>query len=101
MGRHGVQPVTRTLRIKYELGHTYDEVWRIGRLHCPFCGEKGVWEEQDAGDYYVGPGFLCAKCGTSFTMPTVNTGKGGDWQLRQRVECLASAEKSARPEKNS
>lgn len=61
------------INVKYYTGevftHSYKEVWRRGNCHCPMCGEKGVWQEDGKGDYYVGSQLMCAACGFTFYMP--------------------------------
>ena len=51
------------LEVHYKLGHTRGERWESLDIFCPECGEKHVWREMSAGDYYVGPSYLCAACG--------------------------------------
>lgn len=37
-------------------------------LHCPHCGEKSVWVDLGAGDYYQGPQHLCLGCEWEFSL---------------------------------
>lgn len=77
----------KTFKVKYEHGHSYEESYEKTELYCPGCGTKGLWDELDAGDYYVGENFVCVACGSVFTMQY--QGKREDnWQDRQRVESL-------------
>jgi len=83
-----------TLKVKYELGHSYEETWHQGELYCPGCGKKGVWEEQSCGDYYVGPDFICPSCKANFTIQfdgvRCKCGKPDEinWQDEQRVKAI-------------
>ena len=75
--------------IKYEAGHSCHEEWEKTDFHCLGCGEKSVWEDQNDGDYYVGPLFICEQCGASFTMQ-YNDVRTEDWQDKQRLEAIRS-----------
>lgn len=61
--------MSQVIEVKYELGHSYTERWDVSDLYCPHCGDQSVWIEDAGGDYYEGPGHLCAACGWQFTMP--------------------------------
>jgi transposase-like protein len=75
-----------TFDVKYKLGHSYQETWEDGNMHCPGCGVKGVWEEQSDGDYYCGPSFMCPSCGAEFTMQY--GGPNENWQNKQRLSAI-------------
>ena len=75
--------------IKYEAGHTYTEEWEQFDFHCPHCGNKTVWGERDAGDYYVGAEWLCTSCWARWTWQLEAQSVSENWQDRQRREALA------------
>jgi predicted RNA-binding Zn-ribbon protein involved in translation (DUF1610 family) len=43
---------------------------------CPGCGHKGIWREDAAGDYYLGPDYACTACDS----------KGFMWETNGSVE---------------
>lgn len=49
---------------------------------CPCCGEQQVWVEDSAGDYYVGPTYLCVACGATGNMWEPN---GGEFDAKTRL----------------
>ena len=53
----------------YGTHHYWREYDHDEALFCPHCGEKTVYVEQGAGDYYVGPTHLCVSCHFSFSLP--------------------------------
>ena len=69
-------PCSVSIEVKYFRGdgthyHSHTRQWeRLPNLHCPNCGEKAVWHEDDPGDYYVGEDYQCARCGAGWNMPS-------------------------------
>src|SRR5208282_1311777 len=60
------------IEITYPNGAVRSERWELSELFCPNCGKRGcVWCEDDPGDYYVGPDYLCMACSTVFEMPSM------------------------------
>lgn len=53
---------------EYPTHHYWDDYERTS-LFCPGCGYQEVWENQSAGDYYVGTDFICLECGSEFYLP--------------------------------
>jgi transposase-like protein len=35
-------------------------------LFCPYCGRMDVTKENGAGDFRLGPEYVCESCGSSF-----------------------------------
>ena len=63
-------PGVITLRRSYlPAKHTYDFTFLQTSLFCPKCGERDVWDEDSAGDYYVGSEHRCGSCGYEFYLP--------------------------------
>jgi hypothetical protein len=49
------------------------EPWIETEWHCPACGARAVWSEDeswDSDDYYVGPKHVCVACAVVFHLPT-------------------------------
>lgn len=40
---------------------------------CPKCGSKDCYEDTETDDYYEGNTYLCLKCESTFTLPSVGT----------------------------
>ena len=78
------------LDVRYAMGHSYPETWKLGELFCPECGKQGVWEEQSDGDYYVGANFLCIECCHAFTIQGPYNAKESDGETcwLQRIETI-------------
>lgn len=55
---------------EYPCSHHYWDEFEKSRYFCPNCGKQEVWEEQGAGDYYVGVTYICAACGAKFDLPS-------------------------------
>lgn len=50
-------------RIKIKIG-SYEQAWEnMPETYCPECGKQSVWSEDDEGDYYDGPQYICCACG--------------------------------------
>lgn len=65
--------------------HHKNCVYALTDYHCPRCGQKGVWEEQGDGDYYLGKDFVCQECGNEFCMQgNTEAHKGVADQLKAR-----------------
>lgn len=47
-------------------GPTITKWWIPAECCCVQCGGREVWVENDVGDYYHGPTYLCLPCGTFF-----------------------------------
>lgn len=52
------------------------EKWSRTELHCPSCGQIGVWVEDSPGDWYEGPSHLCVGCSAEFTLPSLVEASG-------------------------
>jgi len=78
--------------VRYEAGHTYQETWHQTDFFCPLCGLRKVWDEDSAGDYYLGTTLTCAACGGTFHFPS---DARLNWQVQQRIGAFIEAE--ARP----
>ena len=74
-------------KVKYELGHSYEETWERSESHCPVCGERRVWVECGEGDYYDGPMYMCEACGSSGCKWYGDT-RHNDWQDKQRLAAI-------------
>lgn len=83
-----------TLDVQYEAGHSYQESYQLCELFCLHCGAHTVWQEQSAGDYYVGERFICATCGKDFTCQP-SDGRG--WQNQQRLEAIRQTIRNSHP----
>lgn len=70
------------------LSHSYLETWESLDLFCPHCGEKSVWHDTAAGDYYVDEQYLCVSCDHSWYMPGGVGPVGNCEQGQQRLACL-------------
>lgn len=57
------------VKCKWSSGYTTIRFYRKTSLHCPHCGQQEIWIEAGDGDYYVGPGIICAQCTGSFALP--------------------------------
>lgn len=80
-----------SIKVNY-FTHVYDEEWeKLDNIHCPKCGNKGVWQE-DGEDYYVGSEHLCIACGSTFFLPHMYTDGGMNERNRQRIEQIKSKE---------
>lgn len=44
------------------------EQWDETDYRCLYCGEESVYVDPGDGDYYVGPQYLCAACGGTFSL---------------------------------
>lgn len=65
--------------IKYPKGHSYKfQYKRWDTMYCPVCGNKGIWYETGAGDYYVGPSHYCEVCASQFTIQEGGTMREGN-----------------------
>ena len=69
------------------LSHTCSESWEYQTIFCPGCGEKRVWAERGAGDYFVGVGYICVACGVKFYLP-YGLGERLDKSDKQRLDKL-------------
>ena len=78
--------------VLYSLGHTYRRTLVPADCFCPSCANRGVWVEEESGDYYVGPCFYCDVCGCEFTMqgPTPYGGRMNEAH-EQTVKALRTA----------
>lgn len=76
----------------YVYSHSYPETWNKIDMYCPACGKQEVWQEDSAGDYYVGEGYMCAACGSDWTIqgpvPHDEEPRLIDSQPRQRLEAI-------------
>lgn len=45
--------------------HHYMRVWEKTDEYCPWCGERQMWSEVGADDYYQGSEYACLNCGRS------------------------------------
>lgn len=52
--------------------HHYMESYEPSSYHCPLCGLKSLWVEEN-GDYYVGSRYLCTTCGCSTRLDGTTT----------------------------
>lgn len=73
--------------------HKYNETWKKIDMYCPACGHQAVWQEQSAGDYYVGEGFLCLDCKSTWTIQGPVDFNEKHEQDVQRFKALADSEK--------
>ena len=71
--------------------HSYRETYNRSLWHCPECASTCVWEEADAGDYYVGQRFICSHCCLEFFMPMASD-TSNDEQGKQRIAAIREAE---------
>lgn len=71
---------------EYPNSHHYWEDFEKTDLFCPACGKQEVWEEQGAGDYYLGPDFICTACGSDWTMQGPN--KREEPNVKGKIEQL-------------
>src|SRR5208283_2941606 len=77
------------IEITYPNGAVRSERWELSELFCPNCGKRGcVWSEDDPGDYYVGPDYLCLACSTVFEMPSITVAGLVD---RAKISALMTA----------
>ncbi len=77
------------IEITYPNGAVRSERWELSELFCPNCGKRGcVWSEDDPGDYYVGPDYLCLACSTVFEMPSMTVAGLVD---RAKISALMTA----------
>jgi hypothetical protein len=89
----GELKMRKQLNIKYELGHSYNKWYEKIDLHCPNCGEKNVFIEDDGGDYYVGETHYCLSCKATFYLPRLDVPENENdisWQDKQVFEGLIS-----------
>lgn len=70
---------------------SHDETWASDTTHCPNCGEKAVWVEGGAGDYYVGPEHFCLVCGAEWYMPSIRVKDDQSDEARLRSEAIKRA----------
>lgn len=54
--------------------------------HCPGCGYVPIWMEDELGDYYLGPVYVCPSCGNTGHL-TWGSGMG-KWQEEQVVDAI-------------
>lgn len=59
--------------LEFQNSHHYVKEYKHTQWHCPRCGKKTVWEDQDIGDYYEGSDLCCTSCYNRFTMPSHGT----------------------------
>ena len=48
--------------VKYDLGHLIEYNYDKINYFCPCCGEKTLYQESGAGDYYLGSTIVCTNC---------------------------------------
>lgn len=53
---------------EYPGKHHYFDEFEKTEYFCPQCGAKEVWQEQGAGDYYVGEDWICTACSSIWKM---------------------------------
>lgn len=53
---------------EYPGSHHYYQNYEKTDCFCPNCGSQEVWQEQGAGDYYLGEQWLCTACSSKWTM---------------------------------
>lgn len=82
---------TATINIQYTAGHTNLETWEKTDYFCPYCGQDAVWDQVDAGDYYLGTTLTCTNCGVTFHLPC--SGASQDYENQQRVRQLKDADR--------
>lgn len=57
----------------------YGKEWLPTDWHCPTCGDKSVWEEQDSAWGDEGETQLCVNCGTTFNFGCAPHTADGHW----------------------
>ena len=74
--------------VKYPAGHSYSFQYILADCYCPECGSgnDAVWVEDDMGDYYQGPTFVCVDCSSSFTMPYCGDATEMDLQVIDQIK---------------
>ena len=75
-------------------GHKHTEKWEKTEYYCPTCGNKNVWHELDAEDYYVGENFMCSVCSACFTFQDGMNSSGE--ATPQRLKSIQDADNNRR-----
>ncbi len=65
--------------------HHYFSNYDKSEFFCPNCGKKEVWEEQGAGDYYVGVNFTCISCKHEFNLPFFRLLKNDNDEMELKI----------------
>ena len=55
----------KTVYATYSWGKRKEILFYWDEMYCPECGSRGMWMNEDEGDYYLGPDFFCGKCRSS------------------------------------
>lgn len=71
--------------------HKYSERWRRIEMYCPNCGKQNVWQEDSAGDYYVGEGYLCTACEHTWTIQGPSAIHENNEQDMQRLRAIRAS----------
>jgi predicted RNA-binding Zn-ribbon protein involved in translation (DUF1610 family) len=84
--------MTKTVVVKYQLGHERESEWTKTEYFCPNCGKLEVWSEDGPGDYYAGEDYVCTSCKCFFNLPSGTSIPGKEDYRCQIVDQLCAVE---------
>ncbi len=77
---------TTKFGLVFKAGHTIEKVYVETDCFCPNCGIRKAWVEDDPGDVYLGPTYVCLSCSCAFTLSMTLNGAGWGYPYAQIIE---------------